>query len=437
MQDINMRFTGDIDAVGAAHNLLAAVIDNHLFQGNALGIDGRTIPWRRALDMNDRALRNTVIGLGGAANGVPREDGFMITAASEVMAVLCLSRSYADLKERLGRIIVGYRRDGSAATAKDLEVVGAMAALLRDALEPNLVQTAEGTPALVHGGPFGNIAHGTASLVSILLGLRLSDYCIVEAGFASDLGGEKFVDIAARVGGFEADAAVIVATIRALKHHGGASKDAVDASNPNAVRLGLENLAKHIENVRLFGLEPIVAINAFRSDSRDEIRVIEEFCSSLGVPCALSTAFTDGGEGAKGVAQLALEACHKGAKSRALYALDASTEEKLETLVKNVYGGAGVDYEIEAKSDIERISRLGLSDRPICVSKTQLSLSDDPRKLGRPRGFRVTVQRLRAAAGAGFNIAYMGDILTMPGLPKEPAAKKIDLTDDGRVTGVF
>lgn len=437
MQDINMRFTGDIDAVSAAHNLLAAVIDNHLFHGNALGIDSRTITWRRAVDMNDRALRNTIIGLGGTANGVPREDGFIITAASEIMAVLCLSMDLIDLKKRLARIIIGYRRDGSPVTANDLKVVGAMASLLKDALEPNLVQTAEGTPALVHGGPFGNIAHGTASLTSILLGLSLTDYCVVEAGFATDLGAEKFVDIATRVGGFVVDSAVLVATVRALKHHGGIPKETLDKPNVGAVDRGLENLAKHVENVRLLGLEPVIAINGFHTDTRDELRTIEEFCKTENVPSALSTAYEAGGEGATYLAQLAVEATKKGKVSKPLYPLEAPTEEKLSLLVKKVYGGDAIDYDFKAKGGIETISKLGLANQPICVAKTALSLSDDPKKLGRPRGFTVTVQRLGLAAGAGFNIAYMGDILTMPGLPKEPAAERIDLTAEGVVTGIF
>jgi formate--tetrahydrofolate ligase len=432
-----MRFTGDIDAVSAAHNLLAAVIDNHLFHGNTLGIESRTITWRRAVDMNDRALRKTIIGLGGTGNGIPREDGFVITAASEIMAVLCLSADSADLKQRLARIIVGYTRDGSPVTANDLKVVGAMAALLKDALEPNLVQTAEGTPALVHGGPFGNIAHGTASLISIRLGLSLSDYCVVEAGFATDLGAEKFVDIAARVGGFVADAAVVVATVRALKHHGGVPKEALDRPNVGAVSRGLENLAKHIENVRLLGLEPVVAINGFQTDSAEELRSIEEFCKGEDVPSALSTAYEAGGEGASYLAQLAVESTKKGRTSKPLYPLDAPTEEKISLLVKKIYGGKAVDYDLQAKSDIERISKLGLENEPICVAKTASSLSDDPKKLGRPRDFTVTVQRLGLAAGAGFNVAYMGDILTMPGLPKEPAAERIDLSEEGVVTGVF
>jgi formate--tetrahydrofolate ligase len=312
-----------------------------------------------------------------------------------------------------------------------------MAAHNTDALDPNLFKTEEGTHALLHGDPLGNIAHGTASLNSILLGLKYSDYCVVEAGFATDLGAEKFVDIATRIGGFAVDAAVVVATVRAVKHHGGVTKDALNAPNLDAIRRGLQNLAKHLENVRLFGLEPIVAINGFKNDDKGEIRVIEDFCRDQGVACALSTAFTDGGEGAKGLGELAVEASRKGTRSKPLYPLEASTEEKIDVLVKLVYGGKGADYALEAKEDIARIAKLGLANQPTCVAKTALSLSDDARKLGRPQDFTVSVQRLRPAAGAGFNIAYMGDILTMPGLPREPAAERIDLTEDGEVTGVF
>ncbi len=437
MQDINMRFTGDIDAIGAAHNLLAAMLDSHLFHGNELGIDWRTITWRRCIDMNDRALRRTIIGLGGKRDGVPREDGFIITAASEVMAILCLARDYADLKQRLGRIIVGYTSDGKPVQAAQLKAVGAMAAILKDALEPNLVQTVEGTPALIHGGPFGNIAHGTASLVSIMLGLSLTDYCVVEAGFASELGAEKFVDIVARTGGFNVDAAVIVATVRALRHHGGVPKERLSSPNPEAVKKGLGNLGKHIENVRTFGPMPVVAINIFQSDTPEELRLIEQFCSSQRVPFAVSTAFEESGKGAIELAERAIEAANKGMKSRPLYPLEAPVEHKLEAIVKDLYGGTGVEYTFDAKKDLERISALGLVNKPVCVAKTPLSLSDDPMKLGRPREFTALVRRLEVAAGVGFNIAYMGDVVTMPGLPKRPAAENIDLTDEGIITGLY
>jgi len=437
MQDINMRFTGDIDAIGAAHNLLAAMLDNHLFQGNELGIDWRTISWRRAIDMNDRALRRTIIGLGGRRDGVPREDGFIITAASEVMAILCLARDYADLKERMSRIIVGYTNDGNPVRASQLKAVGAMAAVLRDALEPNLAQTVEGTPALIHGGPFGNIAHGTASLVSILLGLSLTDYCVVEAGFASELGAEKFVDIVARTGGFSVDAAVVVASVRALRHHGGACRENLNSPNPEAVKKGLGNLGKHIENVKTFGPMPVVAINKFPWDTREELRLIEQFCSSQGVAFAISTAFEEGGKGAIELAERAVEAANRGMKSRPLYPLEAPVEHKIEAVVKDLYGGTGVEYTFDAKKDLERISALGLVNMPVCIAKTPLSLSDDPTKLGRPREFTALVRRLEIAAGVGFNIAYMGDVVTMPGLPKRPAAENIQLTDAGVILGLY
>lgn len=437
MENINMGFTGDIEAIGAAHNLLAAMLDNHLFQGNELGIDWRTISWRRAIDMNDRALRRTIIGLGGKRDGVPREDGFIITAASEVMAILCLAKDYPDLKERLGRIIVGYTKDGKPVQARQLKAVGAMAAILRDALEPNLAQTSEGSPALIHGGPFGNIAHGTASLVSILLGLCLADYCVVEAGFATELGAEKFVDIVSRTGGFNVDAAVIVATVRALRHHGGAAKEKLNSPDVGAVKRGLGNLGKHIENIRTFGPMPVVAINKFQSDTKEELQLVEQFCSSQGVPFALSTAFEEGGEGAVELAERAAETANKGYKSTPIYPLEAPIEHKLEAIVKDLYGGTGVEYTFDARKDLERIAALGLVNEPVCVAKTPLSLSDDPTRLGRPREFTALVRRLEVAAGVGFNIAYMGDVVTMPGLPKRPAAENIALTDDGIITGLY
>jgi formate--tetrahydrofolate ligase len=437
MQDINMRFTGDIDAITAAHNLLAAMLDNHLFHGNELRIDWRTINWRRTMDMNDRALRRTIIGLGGKKDGIPREDGFMITAASEIMAILCLARDYADLKQRLGRIIIGYTHEGKPVHASQLNAVGAMAAILKEALEPNLVQTVEGTPALVHGGPFGNIAHGTASLVSILLGLSLADYCVVEAGFASELGAEKFVDIAARTGGFNVDAAMIVATVKALRHHGGAPRKEVNSPNIDAVKKGLGNLGKHIENVRTLGSAPIVALNKFKYDTPEEIQIIEQFCRSQNVQFAISTAFEQGGQGTVKLAEQAAEAANKGQQSRPLYPLEAPIEYKLEAIVKDLYGGTGVEYTLDAKKDLERLSKFGLVNGAVCVAKTPLSLSDDPMKLGRPREFTALVRRLQAAAGAGFTIAHMGDIVVMPGLPKVPAAENIHLSDDGIITGLF
>ena len=437
MQDINMRLTGDIDAVSAAHNLLAAMLDNHLFHGNELQIDWRTITWRRCVDMNDRALRRTIIGLGGKRDGVPREDGCIITAASEVMAVLCLARNYHDLKERLSRIIIGYDLKGNPVRAGQLKAAGSMAAILKETLEPNLLQTAEGTAALIHGGPFANIAHGTSSLVSIQLGLSLGNYCVVEAGFATELGGEKFVDIVSRAGGFNPCVGVIVATAKALRHHGGVPADKLTTPDAEAVRKGLGNLGKHIENVRTFGLAPVVAINKFRSDTQQELDVVRQFCNSLNVPCAVSTVFEDGGKGGVELAERVVEAAGKGAQSHPVYPLKAPVEHKLEAIVKDVYGGTGVEFSLDARKDLERITRLAFVDQPVCVAKTPLSLSDDPAKIGRPREFTGLVRRLTVAAGARFNIAYMGDIVTMPGLPKKPAAERIDLTDDGIITGLF
>ena len=437
MQDINMRFTGDIDAVSAAHNLLAAMLDNHLFHGNELQIDWRTISWRRCVDMNDRALRRTIVGLGGKRDGVPREDGCIITAASEVMAVLCLARDYHDLRDRLGRIIIGYDLKGNPVRAGQLKAAGSMAAILKDALEPNLVQTAEGTPALIHGGPFANIAHGTSSLVSIQLGLSLGEYCVVEAGFATELGGEKFVDIVSRAGGLSPCAAVIVATVKALKHHGGVPADKLGSPDAEAVKRGLGNLGKHIENVQTFGLAPVVAINKFHADAEQEIEFVRQFCNNLNVPCAVSTVFEDGGRGATELAERVVEAASKGLRSRPIYPLEAPVEHKVEAIVKDMYGGTGVDYSLDARKDLERLGRMGLVEGPVCVAKTPLSLSDDPTKLGRPRDFTALVRRLEVAAGAGFNIAYMGDVVTMPGLPRRPAAENIDLRDDGTITGLF
>ncbi|MDA4123295.1 MAG: formate--tetrahydrofolate ligase [Thaumarchaeota archaeon] len=436
MQDINLGFTGDIDAIGAAHNLLAAMVDNHIFHGNALGIDSDAISWPRVLDMNERALRAIRVGLGETKQGVEHDSSFMITAASEVMAALGLSRDYADLKARLGRIIVATNKRGEPVTAADLKAVGAMAALLKRALRPNLVQTAEGTPALVHGGPFGNIAHGTSSIASILLGLRYADYTVVEAGFATDLGAEKFVDIVTRTTGVPVDAAVIVATVKALRYHGGVDKNRLDDPNAEAVARGIENLAKHVENVRLYGLTPIVALNRFPSDTDEEVALVFEFSRTVNVPFAVSTAFADGGEGATRLAELVVAAAAKGEKSRPVYSLGAKTAEKIEKVVRDVYGGKEVKYEPRALDDLERISKLGLDSNPICVAKTPLSFSDDAGKLGRPRGFTVTVKKVRAAAGAGFNVVYMGDIVTMPGLPSHPLAEEIDLSDDGTITGL-
>ncbi len=436
MHEINMGLTGDIDAVGTAHNLLAAMLDNHIFHGNQLGIDPRTISWPRAMDMNDRALRQIIVGLGGAKNGVPRETGFIITAASEVMGILSLSKDCVDLKQRLSRIILGYSHERSPVRAGQLKTVGAMAAVLSNAFKPNLVQTKEGTPALIHCGCFGNIAHGTASLVSILLGLQQADYCVVEAGFGSDLGAEKFVDIAARTGDFDVDAAVLVASIRAIKHHGGAPDGNPDPYNLKAMRAGLENLAKHIENIRTMGLNPVIAINKFLTDTRRELELVEEFCRAQDVPSSISTAFEEGSGGAVDLAERVVEAASKGSKAKPVYPLEWSLETKLEAIVTRIYGGDGVDYTLEAKRDTKQISELGLVREPVCAAKTPLSLSDDQTRLGRPRGFKVTVRKLAPAAGAGFNIAYMGDVITMPGLPKRPAAEDINLDQTGIITGL-
>jgi formate--tetrahydrofolate ligase len=435
MQDVNMRLTGDIDAVGTAHNLLAAVLDNHVFHGNELNVDPRSIILPRVMDMNDRALRHIVVGLGGTKNGVPRETGFEISAASEVIAILSLSRDYADLKERLSRMIIGYTRNGDPVRAGQLNVVGAMAAVLKEAMEPNLVQTAEGTPALIHGGCFGNIAHGTTTNISIQLGQNLTDYCVVEAGFGSDLGAEKFVDIASRAGGFDVDAAVVVASIRAIKHHAGLSEEEPIQSGQD-MGAGLENLSKHVENVKSLGLMPVVALNKFPSDKSEEIRQVEEFCGTLDVLFEVSTAFEEGGLGAGALAERVVEAAGRGERAKPLYGLELSVEDKLGIIVRSIYGGDGVDFTLDARRDLKHITELDLIREPVCVAKTQLSLSDDEHKLGRPRRFKVSVRNVTAASGAGFNIVYMGDIFTMPGLPKRPAAEKIELDDTGVITGL-
>ena len=434
MQDVNMRLTGDFDAIAAAHNLLAAMVDNHVFHGNELGIDPSSIVWPRTVDANDRALREITVAQ-GAKNGTPHEGRFVITAASEVMAVFCLSMGYADLKNRLGRIVVAYTKDGKPVTAQQVGAVGSMAALLRDALQPNFVQTGEGTPALVHGGPFGNIAHGTCSLLSIHKALQLGDYAVVEAGFGSDLGAEKFIDIVSTVGGLHVDAAVLVATVRGLKYQGGLDK--TDTPDVQAVTRGLENLGKHIENVRALGVRPVVAVNRFPSDTKEEIEMVQSFCGAQGVPSAVSSAFAEGGAGCTDLAQLVAEEADKGSNPRPLYSSGRSIMEKVEVLTKTLYGGDGVKVTEQAASDMARLDAMGLSTNPVCVAKTPLSLSDDQTKRGRPRGFDVTVRRVEAAAGSGFNIVHMGDIQLMPGLPKSPAALRIDMDDQGVITGVF
>jgi formate--tetrahydrofolate ligase len=439
MEDINLHFTGDFHAITSAHNLLAAVVDNHLHQGNALRLDPRRVTWKRALDMNDRALRNIVAGLGGPGHGVPREAGFEITAASELMAILCLASDLHDLKAKIGRIVVGERRDGSLVTAGELGVSGALAVLLKDAVKPNLVQTLEGTPALVHGGPFGNIAHGCNSLIATSLALRLGEIVVTEAGFASDLGAEKFLDIKCRTGGLEPAAAVIVATVRALKMHGGVSREALGAENVAAVRKGMENLAQHVENIRCYGLSPVVALNHFVSDTDAEVAAVMEGCLALGVNARVARVWEEGGAGGADLARVVLDtiAQRKVGSFRLLYPDDMPLVRKLETVATTIYGADGVDVLAPAATKLARWERLGHGRLPVCVAKTQNSLSDDPRKLGRPRGFRVTIRDAKLSAGAGFVVAYAGDILTMPGLPEHPAAEGMDIDTEGNVTGLF
>lgn len=438
MADINLHFTGDMHAITAAHNLLAAMLDNHLHQGNALDIDVRRIVWPRAIDMNDRALRDVVIGLGGTTGGVPRESGFLITPASEVMAILALAESLSDLKERLGRIIVAYTRDGDPVTAADLKAHGAMAALLRDAIKPNLVQTLEHSPALVHAGPFGNIAHGCNSLLATRIGLKLADILVTEAGFGADLGGEKFLDIKCRVGGLKPDLAVLVATVRALKWQGGAAKD--DLSKPDllALRRGFAHLDKHIENLGKFGLPVVVAINRFTTDTDEEVEALCEHCNRLGAECASVEVWARGGEGGAELAQLVLDVLEQRRESRfqPLYSLDLPVTEKIATIAREIYGAASVEYGKAAQKAIRDIERQGLGRLPICIAKTQYSLSDDPTRLGRPEGFVLHVREVRASAGAGFIVAVTGDIMTMPGLPKTPAAEVIDVAADGEIVGL-
>ena len=438
MEDINLHFTGDFHAIGAANNLLAAMLDNHIYQGNALGIDPRRITWRRCVDMNDRQLRNLVDGLGGRTNGTPREDGFDITVASEVMAVLCLASSLTDLKARLGRIIVGYTYSGEPVTAHDLKAEGAMAALLRDAINPNLVQTLEGTPALIHGGPFANIAHGCNSVLATRMAMKLGDYAITEAGFAADLGAEKFFDIKCRMAALKPSAVVVVATVRALKHHGGALKAKLSEENLPALEKGLPNLLRHVENItNVFGLPCVVAINAFPTDTAAELALVERKCNELGVNVALSEVWARGGEGGVTLAEEVVRLCETPSDFRTSYPLDASIEEKLEMICKRVYHAAGVKLTPEAKKQAKRLTELGFGGLPICMAKTQYSFSDNQNLRGAPEGFTVTVRNLKVSAGAGFIVALTGDIMTMPGLPKEPAAEKIDVDEDGRIVGLF
>ena len=439
MEDINLHFTGDIHAIGAANNLLAAMLDNHIYQGNALGIDTRKITWKRCMDMNDRQLRFIVDGLNGRTNGVPREDGFDITVASEVMAILCLSNDLEHLKEKLKNIVVGYTRDDKPVTAGDLKAEGAMAALLKDALKPNLVQTLEHTPAFVHGGPFANIAHGCNSIMATKIALKLSDYVITEAGFGADLGAEKFLDIKCRIGGLKPSAVVIVATVRALKHHGGVPKGELSCENLEALEKGIPNLLKHIENITVkFGLPAVVAINRFPTDTEAELKLVEDKCKELGANVALSEVWAKGGEGglelAREVARLVDEgrACFK-----YIYDINVGIREKVEAIVREVYGGDGVDFTPPAIKEISRLEALGFGNMPVCMAKTQYSLSDDQNKLGRPEKFKVTVRNVKVSAGAGFVVALTGEIMTMPGLPKVPAAEKIDVDPTGKISGLF
>ena len=438
MEDINLHFTGDFHAIGAANNLLAAMLDNHIQQGNALGIDVKRITWRRCVDMNDRQLRSIVDGLGGRMQGVPREDGFDITVASEVMAVLCLASDIPDLKARLGRIVVGYTYDDAPVTAADLKAAGAMAALLKDALKPNLVQTLEHTPALIHGGPFANIAHGCNSVSATDAALKLGDYAITEAGFGADLGAEKFLDIKCRMAGLKPDAVVVVATVRALKHHGGAARAELGREDLAALERGLPNLLQHVDNIKnVFGLPCVVAINAFPTDTAAELRLVEEKCRELGVSVALSEVWAKGGAGGTALAEEVVRLCEQPSDFRYSYALGGSIEEKLETICRRIYHADGVVLTPAAQKQARRLTELGFGELPICMAKTQYSFSDDPSLLGAPRGFTVTVRNLKVSAGAGFLVALTGDIMTMPGLPKVPAAERIDVDENGRISGLF
>ena len=438
MEDINLHFTGDFHAITSAHMLLAAMLDNHIQQGNALNIDPRRIAWKRVVDMNDRELRNIVVGLGGKAHGVPRQDGFDITVASEVMAILCLASSLHDLKERLAKIIVAYDYNGNPVTAGQIKAQGAMAALLKDAVKPNLVQTLENVPAIIHGGPFANIAHGCNSVMATQTGMKLADYTITEAGFGADLGAEKFFDIKCRYAGLKPDAAVIVATVRALKMHGGVPKTDLKTPNVEAVKKGLVNLEKHIENVKKFGVPCVVAINIFAQDTAEELEAVREHCAKHGVNVALSDVFAKGGEGGIDLAKEVIALADSGeSKFAPIYPLDMSLKGKIETIAKEIYGADGVNYTKEADKALKEFEELGYGNLPICMAKTQYSFSDDPALLGRPSGFKITIRNCRVAAGAGFIVVLTGDVMTMPGLPKVPAAEKIDVTDDGVISGLF
>ena len=438
MEDIKLHFTGDFHAIGAANNLLAAMLDNHIYQGNALGIDPRRITWRRCVDMNDRQLRNVVDGLGGRVNGTPREDGYDITVASEIMALLCLASDISDLKERLARIVVGYTYDERPVTAGDLHAQGAMAALLRDAIKPNLVQTLEGTPALVHGGPFANIAHGCNSVTATKAAMALGDYAVTEAGFGADLGAEKFLDIKCRLAGLRPSAVVIVATVRALKMHGGLAKSELGKEDLTALEAGMPNLLRHVKNIReVYRLPAVVAVNRFPTDTDAEIELIIEKCRALGVNVELSTVWADGGAGGESLAREVVRLCEEENDFTFAYPSDMPIAEKIEAVVKKVYRGDGVSFTPQAEKEIARLEELGYGNVPVCIAKTQYSFSDDPLKLGAPEGFTVTVKKVKISAGAGFAVVLTGDIMTMPGLPKVPAAERIDVDENGVISGLF
>lgn len=437
MEDINLHFTGDFHAITSAHNLLAAVIDNHIQQGNALDLDVRRITWKRVVDLNDRALRNIICGLGGKAHGVPRETGFDITVASEMMAILCLTSDLEDMKKRLGNIIIGYTRSGRPVRAEELNVTGALTLLFKDAIKPNLVQTLEGTPALIHGGPFANIAHGCNSVMATKYALKMADYTVTEAGFGGDLGAEKFLDIKCRFTGFKPDAVVIVATIRALKMHGGLAKTELATENIEALKKGMTNLAKHIENIQKFGLPIVVAINAFPTDTENELQELKALCESMGASVSISEAWAKGGEGAIDLAQKVIEATEKPSNFQYMYDVNDSIKDKINAIATKIYGADGVNYTPAVEKTIAEFEAEGLDKMPICMAKTQYSLSDDQFKLGAPTGFKITVRELRISAGAGFIVALTGNILTMPGLPKKPAAENMDIDINGKITGLF
>ena len=438
MEDINLHFTGDFHAIGAANNLCAAMLDNHIKQGNSLGIDPRRIVWKRCVDMNDRQLRNVVDGLGGIANGVPREDGFDITVASEVMAAFCMASDLMDLRDRLGRMVIAYTYDRQPVTVADIHAQGAMAALLKDAIKPNLVQTLEGNPAFVHGGPFANIAHGCNSVEATTTAMRLADYVVTEAGFGADLGAEKFLDIKCRATGLAPSAVVLVATVRALKYNGGVAKDALTEENLEALEAGMPNLLRHVSNIKgVWGLPVVVAINAFPTDTPAELALVEQRCNELGVNVALSEVWAKGGEGGRALAEEVLRLCDEPSDFRFAYELDEPLAKKVEDIATRVYHADGVDFAPKAARMLRQLEEQGFGGLPVCMAKTQYSFSDDPKRLGAPEGFRITVRDLRVSAGAGFVVALTGDIMTMPGLPRVPAAEKIDVTPDGRITGLF